>query len=848
MDDWHFDPISAGIGAVFTLLVTWVVYRWRRTIFQFRDRTRTRARELADKVTASLEERYRDRIVAWASQLGALSRVAPLERIFVSPPFAPPRAMPNPEAKPSTLRQPLSWKLLLSGYPRLILTGDLASGRTSLLAYLALLHARQESTEAIELPADRLPLYVDLPRMIWKERVEVQVEESDEESVAEEVVEEVVEEAVEEGEGTPAEELTDDVLVELSEEEGTSQEVEAPKEKLNPLERLIRGALISVRAPSSYAPALRNNLQEGTALILADGWDELEPEDREEIAVWLGQLADELEGNVWILSTGPRAFFPLTGQGFRPLWLEAWTTLETRALAARWMEIFPPAEEEKRQVALTLNQELRTLLQQGANPMDLNLYCWLFLTGSQPERAHLFTEALDRLLQPPEGSDLWSPVTVRAALSQLALTLQEEEREILKRQEILDALQLVLPPAGERPANLEEQILQALVARARLLQPRQNDTFTFSHPLWHASLASRQLAAHPPEIVLEHLEEPAWSTVIDFYATCGPMEPVIKAWLKQRDDMWYTRLRRLAYWAALAPADVKWRNGVLALLARMLLSPALPLPTRRLVARALVETGDPGVVFFLRKAAGHTNPDVKISALEALGHLAGEADLPTLEKALHDADFGVQRAAVEALGMMGDRAAIHRLTRLLIEAEQELRVEAARALALCGGEAWDILREAMDETDLLTRRAAVFGLAEIREPWTRDLLLQAVREDPEWIVRAAAEMVVEARETPPEPVQPPLKLSESSWLIAWAAARGEVLGSGEAALTTLLEALRHGDAPVRRAAVEALGMIGDPEHIPALRWARKDETAEVAAAALAALEELSRRHGVTIPA
>jgi HEAT repeat protein len=263
------------------------------------------------------------------------------------------------------------------------------------------------------------------------------------------------------------------------------------------------------------------------------------------------------------------------------------------------------------------------------------------------------------------------------------------------------------------------------------------------------------------------------------------------------------------------------------------------------LAKALIQTGDPGVVYFLRQAADHSSIDVRVAALEALGHLAGEADLPTLEIALDDPEPAVQEAAVDALGTMGGRAAIHRLTRLLIEAEQELRVKAARALARCKGEAWEILQEAIEEEDILTRRAAVYGLAEIPQPWARDLLVKTVREDTEWIVRSAAETALEKIDTPTEPVKPPLDVSEAGWLISWAAQRNEPVGRGEAALPVLLRALEEGRPTIQRAAIRALGHVGRPKHVPLLRE-KMEKDPEVSATALEALREIAQRHDITI--
>jgi HEAT repeat protein len=810
MSDWRFDAVSAAIGAVLAWIAAWAAYRWRKRLAHLRDQIRTAMRRLAGRITASAEQRYRERVAAWASQVSAFSHVVPLERVFVPPPLIPPHPSPNPSAKQPRARKPITWESALNGHPRVAVVGGLASGRTSLLAYLALIHARQESSELLGTAPERLPLYVSLPAMEWKQ------------PAAEEQAEE--------------------------DEEAKPEEKRPKPEEESPIEQLIRSALGTVGGSSAYASALREGLRNGAAVILADDWDTLDEEQRQEAATWLGQLADELPGNLWIVVAGSHRFAPLVNAGFAPLRLGDWELSHARALLTHWTADLQPAEGETPRDPAPLAAMLPPALQQKATPLELALRCWLFFAhGEMPDgRADVFLKAVDHLLEPQEKDPIWAPADVRAALSQLAFTLQEERRTTASREEIVEFLKAALPPESEQGARAQDQILQVVTRPGGLLRPCEDDRYTFPHPLWQAFLASRPLATLSPDVLLSHLEEPRWAQVVDFYAAVAPMEPVIQAWLSRPDDLWYTRLRTTAHWATFAPPSAKWRNAVMALLARTLLAPDLRLPIRQRIADALLQTGDPGVVYFLRQAAGHSKPEVRATALRALGQLAGEADLPTLEVALEDPEASVREAAVAALGVMANRAAIHRLTRLLIMAEQELRVSAAVALARCGGEAWEILQEAMQEDDLLTRRAAIYGLAEVDRPWAHELLLNAVRNDTEWIVQSAAEMMIEVQESPAQGVVPPLQISEEGWLISWAAERGEPVGRGEAAFPVLLRALREGPPSIRKAAVGALALVGRPEHVQALRGALEDESPEVAAAALEALDELGPRHGIVI--
>jgi len=790
MDGWHFDPLSALVGAAAAFLLIGLVRLLRISFAQMRERAKETTRQVVGRATASAEQRYRQRIAAWASEHHVLSPLASLESVFVPPLLIPPPLPPDPAATHPTNRRPIPPETLLSGHSRVIIVGGLASGRTTLLTHLALLHANPASEGPSETP-HRLPLYVALPSLDWT----------------------------------------------VSEEETKA---------LTAAERLVQAAVETVNGSSSHAAALHRNLSAGTALVLADGWDELPPEHRERAAAWLGRLAEDLPGNLWVVAAGLEGFAPLVDAGFTPLRLAPWQPSQVETLFRRWQQAVAPEEEGPSPRPTSILEALRT----GATPLELSLRSWLALLGepSSLSPGEVFLKGMDRLLGPEEVTEeeVWLPTAVRVALGRLALTLQQEGRPTASRKEIEEALETALPPEGERPARARERAWEVLTGARGVLQPRGQDSFGFTHPLWRAFLAARQMLALPAEAMLDHLEDPAWGPVVDFYAEWGPMEPLIEAWFAQPDDLWHTRLRRAARWAARAPADARWRNGVMALLARTLLKPDLPLPIRQQIADALVQTGDPGVTFFLSQAVRHSLAEVRVVAVKTLGLMAREADLSTFEEALADPDTRVREAAVAALGTVGDRAAVHQLARLLVEAEQEMRIEAARALARCGEEGWEVLREALQHEDLLTRRAAVYGLAEVTQPWVEPQLTDVARDDPEWIVRSAAETVLEAKEKRPHPVQPPLEVSEMGWLIAWAAEQGEVVGRGDAAFAVLLRAIEEGTPEVRKAAAVALGLAGRPEHVPVLRRAMKEENPEIAAAALEALEELCHRHGITV--
>ncbi len=157
---WKFDIYSALLGAGFTLLLIGLGYLLRDPFLRGWQELRGAALRTLGQFTAGWEALYRERVIRWAQSVHALSDMGPLEQYFVPVRLMPPLPLPDPEQEALPVSQPLSPADALQGHPRILISGGPASGRSTLLAHLALTHARAgEGT--------RLPLYLYLPALDW---------------------------------------------------------------------------------------------------------------------------------------------------------------------------------------------------------------------------------------------------------------------------------------------------------------------------------------------------------------------------------------------------------------------------------------------------------------------------------------------------------------------------------------------------------------------------------------------------------------------------------------------------------------------------------------------------------
>ncbi len=800
---WQFDISSALVGAAVALLLAWLAYRFRDALRLGWETVVGPLVRLHRRLQASAEDHYRELVARRARSLTIPAHVAPLDAVFVEPKLLLPTPLPQSTSEIETV--PLTPRFLpphriLEGHPQLAILGTPGAGRTTLLAHLAFVYARPTETgTTLGLPQGRLPLYVPLPAMDWDE-------------------------------------------IDHEGEQG-----ERGAQKGDEVERLTMAALAAAGGSSRLGRPLRQRLEAGQSIVLADGWDELLPQQRQRAAAWLADLVAALPGNLWLVSAGMRGYAPLTEAGFAPLTLASWDIEQVETFARQWVEVCAPADEPPTVVLRELAAKLRRAARAGSSPLELALRAFVYLSDGQSpaKRVDLFEQTLDLLMWQEQEEKAWLSAACRVTLGQVALELHQEGHATASREEIEAAIEAALPTPEKRPARAVAHVFRALTGERGLLHPAGANRYAFVHPLWQAYLAARQTGAVAPASLVERLDDPRWADVLRFYVEFGNMGPLVTARTGSPDDMFHTRLCTLSSWINVAPEGATWRDGAMAMLARDFLQPGQPFITRRALAEALAATGVPGVTYLFKQALQHPNEEVRTAAVLGLARIAGESDLPDLEAALDDEDPAVRQAAVRGLAYLSIDAATRLLERVLLEGDETLRPVAAEVLAECGEEGMAFLREAVESEDVMVRRAAVFGLA---QAGAQDLLEKTAREDEQWIVRSGASMAlaeIEEQEKHPG-VAPPPKIERLPWLISWAATQGTGVGVGDAARQMLWRASSEGDVSVRLAAAQILVQVGRPDDIEPLRTALTDPDPAVTSAALEALAEIGRRYDLRI--
>ena len=135
------------------------------------------------------------------------------------------------------------------------------------------------------------------------------------------------------------------------------------------------------------------------------------------------------------------------------------------------------------------------------------------------------------------------------------------------------------------------------------------------------------------------------------------------------------------------------------------------------VSALYAKGGDEATRALAAAALNDADRAVRREAVHALGEIAGESGIETLEQALMDADRGVRLTAAAAFGEIGGDHSARALAAALDDEDPAVRQEAVDSLGEIGGPtAGVLLRQALDDDHRAVREAAAENLAELPEP------------------------------------------------------------------------------------------------------------------------------------
>ena len=478
-------------------------------------------------------------------------------------------------------------------------------------------------------------------------------------------------------------------------------------------------------------------------------------------------------------------------------------------------------------------------------------------TGELPERP---VEVVDRALQLriesvdmgriPEDLVPQARQLALDALAELAGTRRLNGAPV-PEQVLRQLIASHAPPEVDRTRRLEAAT-RKLIEETALLQGNSKDWRIADGP-WGDYLAACHLAQQETgeAAIGAHLDDPTWTMLLEFYAGIADMGPQVDALVNRAEVSGDVKpLLRIARWGVVADPEEVWRKEAIKVVAQSFVREGVEPDERLQLGQALAYLAGDGARAFFMRVLRQPSTEVRGAALRGIGWCGSPRDLKLLSAALRDATPELRESAAWALRDVDTPEAFAILAESLPQVDESLMPVITRALATTP-DGWQALEDAAEHPDLLVRRAAALGLGSLEESWATERLVTMAREDPEWLVRSAAEARLQAREERdtqsvrvPSPPQP----DELDWLIAWAARQGTGLGVGDAALDMLARAAREGNVDAKILSALTLAHIGREGDIPTLESLLGHEDPAVTRTAAWSLNLLRQRYTVHTPA
>jgi HEAT repeat protein len=561
---------------------------------------------------------------------------------------------------------------------------------------------------------------------------------------------------------------------------------------------------------------LKAHLSAGRALILFDGSDEYPVEALRQFAGWLVQLKTAFPDSQFVVAGPIRGYDGIVQLGLAPVALAPWSDHQIRLFNKRWGGAWKEHVEphmnrnrlEQIDPALMSGWLLGSL---GLTPLELTLRAWAAYAGDTVGATVLdHVEAyLRRFLSAEE----------QQSAASVAVAWLEAQTGAFDESAV---------PRGSPLADL---------AQAGILIERPRRTASLRVPGIGAYLAGQGMSQLG---VPETVDKPGWdiaATAHAFYVSMTEASEEVSHYLEDDNDPLYSRKLRVGQWLKIAPTAAKWRPGALRALGKIMQDSKLAFGLRLRATHAMAESKEPTASVFFKRLLGSDRPRTRILGALGLGGVRDmEAVKPLNDLLQSDPDLRVRQAASLALAALGIETALESLGEALLNGVEEVRVAAAEALAIHIDEGHAMLKEAATLDDLLTRRAAVFGLARIPADWARELLETMQVDDNQWVVRGAAAEALEKITNPQHPiVPPPQEIAEIPWLVSFAEREGLGVAPGRPALEMLRRALNNTSPEIRLAALETLAWVEPGELDLELKQALREGESYIRDAAFEAL-------------
>ena len=595
----------------------------------------------------------------------------------------------------------------------------------------------------------------------------------------------------------------------------------------DPLDLLIETAfkkLANITKPR-FTRLIVNKVKNDQIILIVDGLDEAQDFELQKINVFIRSFSQKYPELRIIVAASPDYLDGLIEIDFTPVSLAIWGAVETEdyihTWQKKWSEDIAPILKKSEQVKTDNNLTNNWLISSFKllSPLEWTFVIWSAysgdLAGTSP--THAINSYIERVTK---GN------VPRSALVELARTYIDVKRSFLYYPEVDKLFSKFRPDKNvQEPLELltaDEEVLQESIKKRKekkisssqkaidyllqtgLLVEHANQKLTFSNPLIHGFLASFGYSKDQPI----NFEDILWSinqNTLRYLAAQNMISDFVDDLVEKSEGPLYKELFITSRWLNSSPMKLTWRKNILKKLGSLISNDTLPEGTHARITAAFLSSKDSSVSVFF----GHlmNSPSARLRQMAAIGAGAvkDSKSFSQLKDLLADDEPIVRTAAGYAIGAYEKGKNEGLLGEMLMNGDEELKIAAAETISQNSNDAAEILQKSIEMDNILLRRAAIAGLARIKEKWSV-LILEKVRvEDGQWVIRNAADQALEMMKPgnlfSPRPLKEPY---ESEWLIKFASKQGTGISSTMPATEVLISALRHGDNSEKIAALKYL--------------------------------------------
>jgi HEAT repeat protein len=829
----HIDQISFWIGFIVSSIL-WILLAFARPLFnQIIWKLKSKRDEAKARTISLVEEHYLNNIYTQIQGMHLAASLFSLKEISIAPRLLapPPRVSPDeiefsedlisdivpylptwPEIAATFKAPTLSFSQALSGKSDLVITGQPGTGKSFSLAYLAAKLAQRADEPG--LPKNTIPFLIHI--------ADLNIQSNN----------------------------RDDPLVCIIDYVSSFSST-------NDLPRIPQ--------------FVKNSFKNGPVLLLLDGTDELSPDNLSEPIKFIKTIK-QIYPLTQIITTGmPDNFGDLVTLNFIPFTLACWETSDYASFLNNWGTLWSQyvktetwIQSGSAQVDPLLINTWIGYVNNNLSPLEITLLTWGLYAGDvtggkvlDSIKAHVVR--LTPLDTPPEALELLALQTFisadstfdpRKARDWIKSFEPNEPPSPAERSDVS-----IQQTASEKSTGRKKTIVQptpslgliSTFVESGLLITHRNNRMSFIHPVIGGFLAGKALGNLTAEKIINL---PNWCGKylgMNFYAALGDAETLVLKIIETTDHPLERNTLMVARWLRDAPMEAKWRVPLMERLVGLFQLPSQPLGLRGQVLAAILKSGDSGVPILLRHMLEENDPElIQLCAL-GIASLKDTKSTSDLAGLLNHISPNVRRTACLALATIGTSAALDPIASVLLHSDEDSRKAAAEALATHPDEGYAMLQEGATMEDILVRRAVAYGLGCIDQFWATELLTKLQLEDDQWIVRNAANEVLEKRlhqnKRIPQRLLPP---SQCPWLIAFAGRQGIGISANSQATDVLLLALSNGKETEQLAALDYLRATPSSNVIASLYKVMYGNNSILREASYRAIWELAAR-GVLIP-